>query len=111
MPEVTISYTVQVRDTYHSICEMREDNERIGHHWFDRDNMRAFGCRVNDMIYAGHYFISSEQHKSYYPRYFCEPRKYTIRSCFEGRIDTVGEFQQYSSLRQAQAAVRKLVQS
>lgn len=105
----TVTITVTTRDRYNTVAEMREDNERIGHSWFDKGNMRAFGCRVNDTVYAGHYFISSEQHKSYYPRYFCDPRKYTIRSCFDGKIDTVGEFQQYGTLRKAQAAVKKLV--
>lgn len=103
----TVTITVQTRDTYHSTDEMEEDNRRIGHSWFDKGNMRAFRCRVNDTVYGGHYFVSSEQHVSYYPRYFMEPRKWTVRSCFDGKIDTVGEFQAYDSLRKAQAAARE----
>jgi hypothetical protein len=105
MAQVTL--TVTTRDTYNTTGEMAEDNRLIGHSWFGKDNMRAFGCRVLETVYGGHYFVSSEQHKSYYPSYFCEPRKYTVRSCFNGKIDTVGEFQAYSSARQAQAAARE----
>jgi len=105
MAQVTI--TVQTRDTYHNVDEMREDNNRIGHSWFDAGNMRAFRCRVLDTVYGGHYFVSSEQHVSYYPSYFIEPRKYTVRSCWDGKIDTVGEFQAYRTAEQAKRAARE----
>ncbi len=105
MTSVTI--TVTTRDTYNTVGEMEEDNRRIGHSWFDAGNKRAFGSRCLDTVYGGHYFVSSEQHKSYYPSYFCEPRKYTVRSCFDGKIDTVGEFQAYNTAEQAKRAARE----
>lgn len=103
----TVTIEVTTRDTYRTVSEMEEDNQRIGHSWFDTGNKRTFGSRWLDTVYGGHYFVSSEQHKSYYPRYFCEPRKYTVRSCFNGRIDTVGEFQAYNSAEQAKRAARE----
>ena len=102
MSQVTI--TVQTRDRYNTTGEMEEDNQRIGHSWFDAGNRRAFRSRTLDTVYGGHYFVSSEQS-------LCKPRKYTVRSCFDGRIDTVGEFQAYATAEQAKRAARKVAQS
>ena len=109
MSQVTI--TVQTRDRYNTTGEMEEDNQRIGHSWFNAGNRRFSRSRTLNTVYGGHYFVSSEQHVSYHPRYFCEPRKYTVRSCFDGRIDTVGEFQAYATAEQAKRAARKVAQS
>jgi hypothetical protein len=54
-------------------------------HWFDKESQRFFKSRWSDRAYLVEelntaFFISSEQHESYYPEYHKEARKYTIRA-------------------------------
>ena len=68
--------------------------------------MRWFDSRISSRIYGGRYFVTSERYN------YDEPRLYTVRSFTysDGRleIDTVGEFQQYETARQAHNAAAKL---
>lgn len=93
---------------YRSISEIKAANKAIGHHWFDRNTMRAFQSRIESTVYHGRYFISSEQ---FVPA--CGPaetRRYTIRKADDdGSISTVGNFQQYASVREARRAARNII--
>lgn len=78
-------------------------------HWFDKDTMRFFNCRLNDNLYFNInngliYFVSSEKFD------YKSPRLYTVRSYnpIDGYIDTVGEFQAYKSLSGAKNRALKL---
>ena len=106
--EVTIpAQTVNVRESYDDIDEMREDNKAIGHHWFSPDTMRYFRTRIHGGVIAGHYFITSEQFQPLYGA--PEPRRYTVRTCSAGHVDTIGDFGAYESLADARRAVKALV--
>lgn len=76
-------------------------NRAAGYHWFDRDTMRFFRCRVSGPVIAS-MFVSSE-------RRWDSPRYYTIRRANpDGSINTIGEFQQYRSKRAALNAIRRI---
>jgi len=75
-------------------------------HWFDPGTMRFFSSRVGQTGWegpGGTYFVSSEQFDS------TSPRLYTVRRQKSGGdIDTVGEFQGYTSRAAADARARHL---
>jgi len=74
--------------------------------WFKPATMRFFRSRVGRTLYAGGYFVSSEQFVD--SRGWKAPRKYSVRQVTEHGIDTVGEFQTYDTAREAIAAIRTL---
>lgn len=93
------------------IGEVRYENQRSGHHWFDPATLRFFGCRIGRTVYGGRYFISSEQ-DNYEGGYnaWAGQRRYTIRMAnADGTIETVGEFGQYDTAAQARRAVLAIV--
>ena len=83
-------------------------NAAAGHHFFERDTMSFFNSRVEGFVGGsrklGAYFVTSEQFEEGYPRL------YTVRvQSSDGRISTVGDFQQYSTLEAAKVAAWDLV--
>ena len=87
---------------YLSLEQIKNHNNDIGHHWFSPRTMRFFSCRVLSVLHLGRFFISSERYT------FTEgyERRYTIREALLcGCIETVGEFQQYATARQAKKAL------
>jgi hypothetical protein len=87
---------------YLSIQQIENHNHDIGHHWFSPKTMRFFSCRVLSVLHLGRFFISSERDT------FRDDnaRAYTIREALQcGCIETVGEFQQYATSRQAKKAL------
>jgi hypothetical protein len=76
-------------------------------HWFDADTMRFFSTRLGSDVIGGRYFITSERNET--PGYPSGPRRYTIREAFaDASIDTVGDFQEYATRKQAERAAREL---
>ena len=96
------------------IGEIRYENQRSGHHWFDPATLRFFGCKVGRKVYGGRYFISSEQ-DDYQDRYgnpvaWGGRRRYTIRMAnADGTIETIGDFGQYATSEAARRAVLAIV--
>lgn len=91
-----------------SINEIATANRNAGHHWFDHDTLRWFGCRLSGELWPAPdgvrvYFISSEL-----PPH--DRRRYTIRYTDDGgrNIETHGEFCGYGTLATAKRHVRKL---
>ena len=82
-----------------TIEDVKRINKEKDRHFFDRDTMRFFRSKVErDALRFGQliddkYFITSEQFDS------SSPRLYSVRgfNLKEGSIDTVGEFQEFSS--------------
>jgi hypothetical protein len=73
-----------------------------GRHWFDADSIQFFRTRLPKHAFpCGHgvYFVTSEQ-----CGYF--RRGYSVRRFWEGRIQTVGEFNSYPSRKSALRAMR-----
>lgn len=90
-----------------SMREVKEANARAGQNWFSPESLRWFGSFVGLTIHGGRYFITSEQDT--YGAWNNE-RRWSIRKAnADGTIDTVGEFGQYESHRQASRAIDALV--
>lgn len=78
-------------------------------HWFDASSMRFFDSRIGSNVYPTNnpyitLFVSSERFDEKTKRY------YSIRS-YDSRthdIDTIGEFQQYDSSRQANREAKRI---
>lgn len=88
--------------TFFTMEQVRQANKDAGHHFFERSTMRFFSSKIASGKYVlpGQHFVTSEQFDS------ASPRLYTLRHVLEdGRIETVGEFQQYPTLRAAKAAI------
>ena len=99
--------TTDTYETYRTIGEIKAANARIGHFFFEPASMRFFSSKIaSQTVYGEHFFITSEQVVASDSTRF--PRMYTIRSCYQGKCDTVGEFQQYSTLTEAKRAARSL---
>lgn len=89
---------------WRSIDDIRREHDG---HWFDADTMRFFSTRLGSDVIGGRYFITSERNET--PGYPSGPRLYTIREAFaDASIDTVGEFQGYSTRKAAERAARAL---
>ena len=88
---------------YKSIQDIQKANKEINNHWFDKSTMRFFNSRVGSKVYGGKYFISSEKSP------YITSRKYTIRICVNGEIDTVGGFMAYRTRKAAEKAIKELL--
>ena len=85
---------------FSTMAAVRAANKAAGHHFFDRDTLRFFGSKIECKLYAGRYFVTSEQ-----PPH--GPRVWRVREAQpDGTIDTVGE--QLATLADAQAAIKTL---
>lgn len=74
----------------YTINQIQDEMTRDGSHWWDRDSMRFFQCRVGDQVYQGPggiYFVTSEKPSD-------GKRAFSVRQYFPASksIDTVGEF-------------------
>lgn len=85
--------------------EFKELNAAKGYHWFKPDTLRFFKSRMSNWDVITGYFISSERGPD-------NKRKFTIRrgDLETGTVSTIGQFQQYQSLRTAKTALRRLLQ-
>jgi hypothetical protein len=94
---------------YASISEIKAANASIGAHFFEPATMRFFNSKIaSRTVYGGHYFITSERFEGSHSGSYDAPRLYTLRACYNGAIDTVGDFQQYKTLEEAKAAAKAL---
>ena len=79
---------------YWTTEDIRDEMNRAGSHWWDKESMRFFGTRISTKLYQGDggiYFVTSEQ-----PPHGA--RKYSVRQYHPETttIKTVGEFCQLS---------------
>ena len=95
----------------HTIQQAKNANERAGFHFFDAASMRFFGSRLPRKVYPvsnGALFVTSEQRPTSYSEETA-PRLFTIRFAHDnGRVETVGEFQEWSSRTDADRFARNL---
>jgi len=78
---------------YSNIQEIRVTHEG---HWFDQSNMRMFGTRFVSPVLGGRYFVTSERN------FDATRRLFTVRRADDsGDIETVGEFQAYTTRHRA----------
>ena len=96
--------------THGTIANLELANHKRGHHFFDADSKRFFRSRIGGTLYGGpggEFFVTSEREATWEKRAI--PRRYTVRQAMpDGRVATVGEFQQYASYSGATAAAKRL---
>ncbi|KKL87015.1 hypothetical protein LCGC14_1938930 [marine sediment metagenome] len=93
---------------FKSVGAIQRAHEKVGGRWFSPENMDFFRSRVYPGVYGGRFFVTSEKQggcltgNTY-------PRLYTVREATpDGDIGTPGEFQEFSTLKKAQAAAEEL---
>lgn len=88
-----------------TVTELKQRNASNGGYWFTPDTMRWFKSRVQADVFVGQsysYFVSSERQD------WDSPRLFTVRAMgADGRVVTVGDFQQYASRTAALGAARR----
>lgn len=89
----------------HTIRAVRAANRAIGHHFFSPDTMRFFNSRVESShVHGGKYFVTSERREA------DMPKRYTIReSLADGSIQTVGDFQAFDTLADAERTISDML--
>lgn len=103
MTSVAVLEDTASAPTFRTVSEIREANQAAGLHFFDPSSMRFFDSRVLAGVIGGRYFVTSERFT--HSDGTADPRRYTVRSVDSaGRIDTVGEFQEWSTPGAARAA-------
>lgn len=99
--------------------EVKRRAEKHGSHFFDKDTMRFFSSRVSELMWVDGdrkdyetnpiYFITSEQDRGPY-KHSGSTRAFSVRKIDEdGDIDTIGEFQGYSTLNEARKAIKEIL--
>lgn len=75
--------------------------------FFSQGNNRFFNSRYGSILFGGTYFITSE-------KYHSEPRLYTVRRVVQSEsgdyIETVGDFQGYTTYAKASKIASALAQ-
>lgn len=90
---------------YNTIDEIKDACPKF----FGKDEMRNFGSRICQTVYAGRYFITSEKNRNE------SSRRYTIREVVaeDGEkpyIHKVGEFGAYASAYEASAMIKQMIE-
>lgn len=87
-----------------SMQDVKRANEEAGFHWFDSATIRFFKSRVSYQVIPlddGCVFVSSEKGPD-------TQRMYSVRRAYDdGRIETVGKFQEYKTPREAWSAAKR----
>ena len=91
--------------TKFTIEAIKQANHELGHHFFEPTTLRFFGSRIGRTAYpkpdGTTLFVTSEQREYY------TPRRYTVRRSLEdGSVESVSEFQQFTSAAQARTFAR-----
>jgi hypothetical protein len=81
--------------------------KKCGSKWFDPGAMRFFNSRLPKKAFASQgakcfYFVTSEAYD------YKSKRKYSVRRMCACKVDTIGEFQQYSSQKTATNVAKRL---
>lgn len=84
-----------------TLTEIKNVNHKAGEYYFSPDTMRFFKSRISETLYPvsnGAYFVTSEKGPD-------NVRRYSVRFAHDnGKIETVGKFQQYETSWQAHRA-------
>lgn len=94
---------VQSPVNFECIEDIITANKLQGYYFFTKSTLLFFSSRIMPKVYKGKYFVTSERNVGY------SPRAYTIREAKPGGgIRTIGEFQEFSTLREAKKAAKAL---
>jgi hypothetical protein len=91
---------VKTLPNFGTIKQVEAHNENAGHYFFSPGTRRFFRSRVHSNVYGGCVFVTSEKCAGFRGRNY--PRAFTVRMIHEnGSIDTVGEFQAFTTRHSA----------
>lgn len=87
-----------------NIDAVKHANKALGQHWFSEDTMAFHGSEVVSELYAGQYFVTSEDN-------FDRTRKvFSVRQAQpDGGVETVGEYGGWDTLEAALVYVGGIV--
>ncbi|MHB8416296.1 MAG: DUF7447 family protein [Acidiferrobacteraceae bacterium] len=86
---------------YKTMAQIRARNRAAGFHFFDRDTMAFFKCKVYPYLYGGHSFVTRETDPSGHTGY-------TLRYADDaGKIHKLGAFMAYRTLESARAMAKR----
>ena len=87
---------------FKTIADVRQANKDAGHYFFERQTMNFFGSRIESSLYAGQYFITSEE-----GLYESDPRRYTIRMARpDGSVQNASDYRQFAGIEAARKVAR-----
>lgn len=88
----------------YTISEMKAAQKENDLHWFSKPSMRFFNTKIVTPAKDNH-FITSEYMED------VSKKKYTIRrfNAVKFGVDTIGDFQQYATLKEAKQAMNELM--
>lgn len=96
------------------IDEVKTRSEKNAKHFFDADTMRFFSSRVLELAWKKAdeiYFITSEADNGRI-KHQGSIRAFTVRkSNANGSIDTIGDFQEHATKRDAQKAIKEILEN
>jgi len=110
--QVKYDYLGNTPKPHFSLGGMIEANRKADYHFLDRETMRFFNSRVEEVHHLTPaettrvLFITSES----YGRYDNEPPRFTVREFFPatGRVATIGEFMEHVTLSSARNAIQDI---
>ena len=90
----------------YTITEMKTAQKENGLHWFSKASMNFFNTKIETAAKDNH-FITSEYMEN------VSNKKYTIRRFKAEKfgVDTIGDFQQYATLKDAKQALKNIVKA
>jgi hypothetical protein len=57
---ITLERGNSMEKLFETLSEVKQANQEIGNHWFSRDTMKFWGCKIETSLLRGRFFITSE---------------------------------------------------
>jgi hypothetical protein len=95
---------------HYCIDEVIRHSAQVGNYFFSEGAMRFFSSRTLSAVYGGRFFVTSEQDRGTYSVWNGE-RRYTVRECNRGEIETRSVFGEFSNAEAGKKAARNLARS
>jgi len=84
--------------------QLKKVQEEKNLHFFDEKTMHFFNSEIETTLLVGDFFITSEKRRS------TGPKKFTIRRAkHDGRIDTISEFMEFDTLKEAKKILNTFI--
>lgn len=89
--------------TFFTIEQIKTANRNAGQHFFDKKTLRWWKSRICYKVFGCRFFVTSERMNH------TTPRLYTVHEALPtGYVVTVGKFQEFSTLKQAESFAKQL---
>ena len=95
---------------HYCIDEVIRHSAQAGNYFFSEGAKRFFSSRTLSAVYGGRFFVTSEQDRGTYSVWNGE-RRYTVRECNDGQIETRSDFGEFGNAESAKRAARNLAKN